>query len=395
MTTGHLPYNLYKRNSKGGTVWHARFWSDAEDRFVKTVSCETSDRNAARRKAEGLLRDGIVLSVDDPVTLAYLEAFWAPGSLYARGKALRGAPLSPRYIKLNADAVRLHVKPYAALAGKRVSELTPGLVDRWLIWLQDNGRGQRTINIALQALRVAVRRWAKARRSPDPLEGVQKVAERPQARGSLSLAEIRLLLAQGAGKDKRVWAGALLGCLAGLRLGEVRGLRWQDVDKVHGLIRVVQSVPAFERAPRAPKWGSTGEVPAPTMLLDALDRLAESSPYPREGYVIYSAHEGEPVGTEFLCGGFVRLLAIIGIDAKARAERRVSFHSLRHSFVSLSRLAGIPDFLVQRYARHKSPGMMEQYSHSEIIDYSEARKKLAAAVKPKKPRKAAAGGGHG
>lgn len=49
MTTGHLPYNLYKRTYKGGTVWHSRFWSDAEGRFVKTVSCETSDKNAARR----------------------------------------------------------------------------------------------------------------------------------------------------------------------------------------------------------------------------------------------------------------------------------------------------------------------------------------------------------
>jgi integrase len=391
MTTGHLAYNLYKRTTKDGPVFHARFWSDAESRFVKTVSCETSDKNAARRKAEGLLRDGIVPSVDDPEVLAYLIGFWAPGSLYARAKALRGAPLSPRYIKLNADAVRLQVKPYAALAGKHVSELTPGLVDRWLIWLQDNGRGQRTINIALQALRVAVRRWAKARRSPDPLEGVQKVAERPQARGSLSLPEIRLLLALEPGKDKRVWCGALLGCLAGLRLGEVRGLRWEDVDKEHGLIHVVQSVPAFERTPRAPKWGSTGEVPAPTMLLDALDMLAESAPYGRMGYVIYSADQGEPVGTEFLCGGFMRMLEAIGIGAKARAERRLSFHSLRHSFVSLSRLAGIPDFLVQRYARHKSPGMMEQYSHSEIIDFSDARKKLAAVVKPKKPRKAAAG----
>jgi integrase len=127
------------------------------------------------------------------------------------------------------------------------------------------------------------------------------------------------------------------------------------------------------------------------MLLDALDELAESSPSGRKGYVIYAADEGEPIGTEFLRGGFLWMLEAIGIDTKTRAERRLSFHSLRHSFVSLSRLAGIPDFLVQRYARHKSPGMMEQYSHSEIIDYSEARKKLAAAIKTKKPARIADG----
>ena len=77
------------------------------------------------------------------------------------------------------------------------------------------------------------------------------------------------------------------------------------------------------------------------------------------------------------------MLTAIGIDKKARAERNLSFHSLRHTFVSLSRLAGIPDFLVQRYARHKSPTMMEHYTHAQIVDFEDARKKLAAAVKPK------------
>jgi integrase len=221
------------------------------------------------------------------------------------------------------------------------------------------------------------------------LDGVQKAAERPRERGSLSLSEIQALIECREYLDKdnkkrkidpRVRVGVLLGCLAGLRLGECRGLCWEDIDEEKGIISVRQAVPAFEHLPRKPKWGSTGEVPAPAILLDELRQLAAGSTFGRKGYVLYNADEGVPIGTELLRNGFVRMLEAIGITGALRTERRLSFHSLRHSFVSLSRMAGIPDFLVQRYARHRSPVMMETYSHAQILDIEEARMKLAAAV---------------
>jgi integrase len=67
------------------------------------------------------------------------------------------------------------------------------------------------------------------------------------------------------------------------------------------------------------------------------------------------------------------MLAEIGIPAEEQKRRRLSFHSCRHAYVSLSLLAGLPDFLVQRYARHKTPMTMEEYSHSDILDIEEAR----------------------
>jgi integrase len=343
----HLPYNLYKRETSRGPVWHARFWSEGAGRFMKTASTKTSNKAEARRIAEGMLKRGVVPNDEDPVLLPYLRDFWTADSAYARGKVLRGQELSPRYVALCFGAVRRYIEPFKLFTELRISALTPGIVDRWMLWLKDQGRGPRTINIALQALRVAVRRWARARRFPDPLEGVLKAAEQPHERGSLSLTEIQALLECREGVDARVRAGVLLGCLAGLRLGECRGLRWQDIDEEKGIIQVAQAVPAFEHTPRKPKWGSTGEVPAPSVLIDDLRSLAGSSPFGRKGYVLFNADEDVPIGTEYLRNGFARMLKAIGISESARASRRLSFHSLRHSFVSLSRMAGIPDFLVQ------------------------------------------------
>lgn len=257
----HLPYKLYKRRTSRGTVWHARFWNEGAGRFVKTVSCRTSNKAEARREAERLLARGIVPNDDDPLLLPYLKAFWTTDSAYARTKALRGQELSPRYVELAASAVRRDVESYEPFAAIRVSSITAGEVERWMLWLAGQGKGARSINVALQAVRVAVRKWARARRFPDPLDGVQKAAEHPQERGSLSLSEIqavigcRTIAERGITKsvDPRVRAGVLLGCLAGLRLGECRGLRWEDVDEAKGIIRVVQAIPAFEKAPRKPK----------------------------------------------------------------------------------------------------------------------------------------------
>jgi integrase len=392
------PFILYQKaaGGKGGKVWYAAFWSAEEGRYIKRTSTHTVDRGEAALAAEEIIRRGIVPSAEDPPVSQYLAAFWTADSFYARAKALRHRELSPRYIELCSSAVRLYIATWPAFKRLRVSELTPGAADKWMLHLQGQGKSARTTNIALQALRVAVRRWAKSRRLPDPLEGFQKAAEDKQSRGSLSLAEIKALLdcrtyIDPADKkmkeiDARARAGVLLATLAGLRLGECRGLTWEDVDEEKGIITIRQSIPVGEKIPRKPKWGSAGEVPAMGPLMEELAEIAEQSPLGKIGYVLYADLQGKPIGSDTLTNGFARMLKAIGIPAEEQKARRLSFHSTRHAFVSLARLAGLADFLVQRYARHKTPMMMEQYSHANILDIEEARRKLGNAVRPKKKK---------
>jgi integrase len=231
------PYILYQRGSGGdeGRTWYAAFWSAEEGKYIKRTSCKTTDEEQACKVAEDIIKKGIVPSDEDPPIAIFLKSFWLPDSFYARTKALRRRELSPRYIELSASAVRLYIEKYPPFKKTRISETTPGLFEKWMLWMQDQGKGPRTINIALQAAHVGIRRWAKLRQLADPLEGIQKAAEDHNPRGSFSLKEIQALMAcnefaDKAGKKHEIDPRVRLSLLAGLRMGECRGLDWGDVD---------------------------------------------------------------------------------------------------------------------------------------------------------------------
>jgi integrase len=83
----------------------------------------------------------------------------------------------------------------------------------------------------------------------------------------------------------------------------------------------------------------------------------------------------------FFRAGLCSVLESIGIKKEAQKLRNITFHSLRHTFVTLGRLAGISDFEIQALAGHRSSSMMERYSHvCQVIDYGSVCKKLEDAA---------------
>ncbi len=70
----------------------------------------------------------------------------------------------------------------------------------------------------------------------------------------------------------------------------------------------------------------------------------------------------------------------IGITLEEQKERNLTLHGMRHTFVTLARMAGIPDIIIQSLAGHKSAEMMNRYSHAaQVIDFEETRKRLEGA----------------
>ena len=84
---------------------------------------------------------------------------------------------------------------------------------------------------------------------------------------------------------------------------------------------------------------------------------------------------------EYFRSAFARELQNIGIDEAAQKSRNLTYHGLRHTYVTHGRLSGLNDFEIQTLARQKSKVVMERYSHGkQAIDFLEARKKLEVAV---------------
>jgi integrase len=354
----------------------ARFYDD-DGAVVRTQTLEAKNKTAAVLEAKRLVDKGGISS-SDPLILDFLADFWKIDSDYAKMKALRGRPLSVRYIEINASSIKKHLsKP---LKGVHFRELTVPRMEKIVLSFAASGINPRTINFLIQAIRVPVSDWARRHRVADPLQYLQRVAEHPRERGTLSLDEIAKITVLES-ESPRVKAAVLLGALCGLRMGEARGLEWGDVDEETGLLHIVHNWVDNREGVKAPKCGSARDVPLPAAVLAAVKLCRAVAPEGSQ-FVLYNEKRiDRPADRQILERGFRSVLGKIGIDDGARKSRNLVFHGLRHTFISLQRANGIPDFAVMRLAGHKSFAMTERYSHAEnVVDFAAARVALDNAL---------------
>jgi integrase len=182
-------------------------------------------------------------------------------------------------------------------------------------------------------------------------------------------------------------------------MGEVRGLQWGDIKD--GLIHIRHNWINGEgiKAPKC-KGGAAREnprtVPLPSSVAAILETLRGLNPAP-DSFVMQSfQRDGEPVGKEYFRYVMDKELSAVGIPGawprrkkesapegyvNEQKRRNLTFHAMRHTFITLGRLAGITDLEIQALAGHKSGAMMENYSHAaQVLDFATAREKLEKAV---------------
>jgi integrase len=124
----------------------------------------------------------------------------------------------------------------------RISELSRQEIQDLVDELLAKGKAPNTVRNAVMPLRALYRRLlCRSEVLINPTIGLTLPVIRERRERIARPEEARKLLAALPAGDRPVWATALY---AGLRRGELRGLRWGDVDFEAGLIRV-------ERAARA------------------------------------------------------------------------------------------------------------------------------------------------
>jgi integrase len=400
----HKLFVLYQKETKSGLVWYARYWDEAARRYAVTRSTGVlvGGKKQRRYEAEQTAREMLPrIRFTPPAAntfVQYLENFWTPDSPYVREAALvKKRPLSAYYVNMNREDVRRHIASFPPFQGIALQKLSPALLRDWLTWMAGKGLSGNRINNVLQLMRVAVR-YAVAREEldRDPFRNVGEAAETPRERGVITPGEVARLIAAPVA-DPRHRLAILLGCLCGLRVGEVRGLQWGDIKD--GLIHVCHNWIDGEKV-KAPKCkgGAVREnprtVPLPSSIAAILETLRGLNPAP-DAFVFDSfRRDGEPVSKDFFRYVLDKELSAIGIPgmwkgkgaapagyANEQKRRNLTFHALRHTFITLGRLAGISDLEIQALAGHKSGAMMENYSHAaQVLDFAAAREKLEKAV---------------
>jgi integrase len=191
-------------------------------------------------------------------------------------------------------------------------------------------------------------------------------------RRAFTLSEIkRILKACG---DNVEWRGlVLLGLYLGQRLGDLARLTWRAVD-----------LETREIAFTAKKTGRRIILPLVQPLSDYLASLpASDNP---NAYIFPNAASAKR--TSHLSHQFRKILVDAGLveprtyestgkgHSGTREPSEISFHSLRHSAVTMLKASGVSDFIAREIVGHESAAVSRQYTHLTTDDKRAAMQRL-------------------
>ncbi len=197
--------------------------------------------------------------------------------------------------------------------------------------------------------------------SHNPLHRVQAPRPRGPDIEYLSAEEVAALLAaadrraEAGGIADRLLRGAVyLALHAGLRKGELLGLRWRDLDLENRRLTIRSSFAT------TPKGGKPRHLRLPAVVGPILQALKKECPPTPEGLVFPRLHRGRwgMYATPSSMLGLPALLAAAGCRPLARA-----WHALRHSFASHYIMQGGNILALQQVLGHSDLKMTAIYAH--------------------------------
>jgi integrase len=375
-------FRLFKRKLDGREFYYCRVL-DEEGKIIATRSTGTDDERKAVKKAIEILKSIPKSPLkNDPLFADFLTSFWQRSSDFVQLRELDGHRLSNTYIDKTKFYIEKLVYSHEPFKKIKLSQVSPRILDKWKLAVNQADESRKGINHAINGMRVALR-WAfsKGYISSDPTLSFKYINYRPKEKGALSLLEMGKIEALDW-PDIRQKAALILGFSCGLRRGEIRALRWKYVDLDKHILSVVENF-TDDDGMKEPKAGSSRLVPIFGTVLEILNELKRTNPYGGEAddFVLPNVSRDKPLAAITIKRGFERIMDAIKIDRTARANRKLSFHSMRHSFVTRAREAGLSDFVVSALSGHKTTKIVDHYSHQTLTAVESARGSLETAFK--------------
>ena len=366
--------------------WYLRY-KDRYGRWVAQASTARTKSEAKRdaydiERREERYRLGLEVAPYEAPTLGEALVWWL--ETFCRGK--------PSYAK-SKNVIDLHLVT-SGLAGKRLDKVTPGDVEELLheksraIGTKGKPLGPQSLNHLRGFLRRVFAAAMKKRMitGANPIDEVGRWKVAKVEHDYLRPEEVLPVLRALAPQHRSLFATAVY---AGLRKGELFGLRGTDVDLAARTITVRRS---YDRD--TTKGGHADTIPIATELVPYLEAaIAESRSelvFPGPGGKMRS----ENAQVELTLRRALRRAGICqGYDHKCRAKgcgrverhtddqprrcpdhghrmwpvgivRPIRFHDLRHTTGSLLAMRGVDTPALQRILRHRDPRLtMSTYVH--------------------------------
>lgn len=243
---------------------------------------------------------------------------------------------------------------------EEVRQVSVEMVEEYLAYLRVD-HAASTYNNRLCCLREMTRvLMRKSRQKENPWENMKQREDDSCRRRELTIEELQRL-AREARKSGEEWERLFcIGVYTGLRLGDCTQLEWKCVDLVRSIIQVI---------PHKTKKYAHGKpvtIPIHPTLAENLmqtkvsDRLGYCLPTISQMYRVEHWKVSHVVNRIFRSAGIVTSVHVEGRKWKVP---EATFHSLRHTFVSMAANAGIPLHIVQSIVGHESTAMTRHYYH--------------------------------
>lgn len=287
--------------------------------------------------------------------------------------AARSGTVAPSTLEQYKNTAKVFCDVLGPSADRSIPALT--LADVLTFRSQQERTG--TLSSFNKHLRILRSAWGRAVKdgllTDNLMKRVDTFKVRRQERRGLTVAEVQSVL-EVAGHE---WRGLILfGLFTGQRLGDVASLRWSNLDADMSEVRLTSR-----------KTGRRVVVPLAVPVRDWLT----GCPTPAASTAPIFAR-ASTVRTSRLSRDFVMLLESVGLrerkshSTKAQGRRgtrqlgELSFHCLRHSFVSLLKSAGVSPAVAMELAGHETAAVSRAYTHFDPSELRGAIDKLPGVV---------------
>ena len=253
---------------------------------------------------------------------------------------------------------------------RKPHEVTRSMAEEYLASFR-SGHSPVTCNLRICTLREMFRFTLdeSAAGTANPWNGVRLLARDGYTRRELSLEEVRRLLVASEACGREWHMLFSIAIYTGMRLGDCCCLTWDAVNLASSIIRIV---------PRKTRRYLSGRPVTIPLHPELAGLLNEMPPESRSGFVMRSIAQefttrrwnvSRKLGRIFESA---QIATSVMLEGRSRRTPSATFHSLRHTFVSIAVNAGIPLATVQSIVGHTSTAMTRHYYHPSEVALRQA-----------------------
>ena len=337
------------------------------------AAAQARDRNLTASQARKVLAEMVTHSTGESLT-TYTLVSWVTEWL-----ANKTASASMATMLRYNQVIRDFMECLGDRAKAPITSITGGDIVKFRDELRREGRAVSTCNLVVKKiLSVPFEAARKLGYIPfNPVSSVEMLKEAGQRkkirsiREPFSRNEVKALLQHSEGD----WKGAIiLAVTTGLRLGDVVALKWRDLDRKSGFIKI--------------ETQKTGEVVNLPIHADFEQWLSEQTQGIGNAPVFPTLSAAKIGGKKGLSLQFRDIMGKAKIVEKCieasgeagRARHSKGFHAFRHTFVSQLANASIPAEVRQRLTGHADSASHQIYTSIDLETFTAAVKKIPSVL---------------